>query len=69
MVIPYGKQTITESDQKAIIEVLNSDFLTKGIQCQSLRKLQQVTTAEYASSEQCNFRVTYFLLGIRSAGW
>ena len=30
MVIPYGKQTVTEADQKAIIEVLNSDFLTQG---------------------------------------
>ena len=51
MVIPYGKQTITESDQKAIIEVLNSDFLTQGNTVPKFeKKLQQVTTAEYATA-------------------
>ena len=28
--IPYGRQEITEEDIKAVVEVLNSDFLTQG---------------------------------------
>ena len=28
--IPYGKQTIDQSDIDSVIEVLNSDFLTTG---------------------------------------
>ena len=28
--IPYGKQNIDESDIKAVVDVLNSDFLTQG---------------------------------------
>jgi dTDP-4-amino-4,6-dideoxygalactose transaminase len=28
--IPYGRQTISESDIEAVIEVLRSDFLTQG---------------------------------------
>jgi len=30
MVIPYGKQEITQADIDAVVEVLNSDFLTQG---------------------------------------
>jgi UDP-4-amino-4,6-dideoxy-N-acetyl-beta-L-altrosamine transaminase len=30
MVIPYGKQSITESDIKSVVDVLRSDFLTQG---------------------------------------
>ena len=28
--IPYGKQTISEDDIEAVVEVLKSDFLTTG---------------------------------------
>ena len=28
--IPYGKQNIDKSDIKAVVDVLNSDFLTQG---------------------------------------
>ena len=28
--IPYGKQTIDQSDIDSVVEVLNSDFLTTG---------------------------------------
>ena len=30
MLIPYGRQTITESDMQAVMEVLQSDYLTTG---------------------------------------
>jgi len=30
MVIPYGKQSVSEEDVKAVVEVLTSDFLTQG---------------------------------------
>ena len=30
MKIPYGKQTITQDDINAVVEVLKSDFLTQG---------------------------------------
>lgn len=30
MIIPYGKQSIDEKDIEAVVEVLNSDFLTQG---------------------------------------
>ena len=30
MTIPYGRQEITAADIKAVVEVLQSDFLTQG---------------------------------------
>ena len=37
MLIPYGKQDITEGDIQAVINVLRSDFLTQGKICLNLR--------------------------------
>ena len=29
-IIPYGKQSISEADIQAVVDVLRSDFLTQG---------------------------------------
>ena len=47
--IPYGKQTIDEDDKKAVVEVLDSDFLTTGPKIEEFEKaLCKYTGAKYA---------------------
>ncbi len=47
--IPYGKQTIDENDKKAVIEVLESDFLTTGPKVEEFESaLCKYTGAKYA---------------------
>lgn len=47
--IPYGKQEITQQDIDAVINVLNSDFLTQGPQVPAFEKsLMKFTGAKYA---------------------
>jgi len=47
--IPYGKQTIDENDKKAVIEVLDSDYLTTGPKVEEFEKaLCKYTGAKYA---------------------
>ena len=46
-IIPYGKQSISESDVQAVIEVLRSDFLTQG---------PVVPAFEKAVAEYCHVR-------------
>lgn len=48
--IPYGRQSITEKDIHAVIEVLKSDFLTQGpVGAQFCEALAQQFKAQYAS--------------------
>lgn len=47
--IPYGKQDITQQDIDAVVEVLNSDFLTQGPRVPEFeRSLLKYTGAKYA---------------------
>lgn len=49
MMIPYGKQQITQDDIDSVVKVLQSDFLTQGPQVPLFEsKLRQVTEASYA---------------------
>lgn len=45
--IPYGKQDISQADIDAVVEVLNSDFLTQGSQVPLFEK----TVANYCSAD------------------
>lgn len=47
MFIPYGKQNINQQDIDAVIQVLQSDFLTQGPQVSLFEK----TVAEYVGAE------------------
>ena len=48
-IIPYGKQTIDENDKKAVIEVLDSDYLTTGPKVEEFENsLCKYTGAKYA---------------------
>jgi len=48
-IIPYGKQTIEEDDISAVIEVLESDYLTTGPKVEEFEKaLCEYTGAKYA---------------------
>ena len=50
MLIPYGKQDITEGDIQAVINVLRSDFLTQGkIVPQFESKLSEFVNVDYAT--------------------
>ena len=47
--IPYGKQTIDENDKQAVIEVLESDYLTTGPKVEEFESaLCEYTGAQYA---------------------
>ena len=47
--IPYGKQEINQADIDAVVDVLNSDFLTQGPQVPAFeRALMEVADASYA---------------------
>ncbi len=48
-IIPYGKQTIDENDKRAVIEVLDSDYLTTGPKVEEFESaLCKYTGAKYA---------------------
>ncbi|WP_242120098.1 UDP-4-amino-4,6-dideoxy-N-acetyl-beta-L-altrosamine transaminase [Aestuariivivens sediminicola] len=48
-IIPYGRQNITKEDIDAVIETLNSDFLTQGPKVEEFeRKFAKYVGAEYA---------------------
>jgi len=47
--IPYGKQEITQQDIDAVVDVLESDFLTQGPQVPKFEsKIKEAVNAEYA---------------------
>ena len=43
MIIPYGKQSVSEADIQAVTDVLGSPFLRKGQLFPSLRKVYAIT--------------------------
>ena len=55
MIIPYGKQDISQQDIDAVVDVLKSDFLTQG---------PAVPLFENAMSEKCNIE---YVLAVNSA--
>ena len=47
--IPYGKQTVTKNDIKAVTEVLQSDFLTQGPKVEEFEiKISSYTKSKYS---------------------
>ena len=46
MTIPYGRQEITAADIKAVVEVLQSDYLTQGPLCALLTDDQQIEVVQ-----------------------
>jgi len=49
MIIPYGKQSIDKSDTKAVVDVLNSEFLTTGPKINEFEKsFARFVGAKYA---------------------
>lgn len=66
--IPYGKQTITEKDIRAVVEVLKSDFITQGPEASKFeQKVAQYHNAKYAVAF-CNgtaaLHAAYYAAGI-----
>jgi UDP-4-amino-4,6-dideoxy-N-acetyl-beta-L-altrosamine transaminase len=50
-ILPYGRQTITESDIQAVVETLRSDFLTQGPKIHEFEeKFAKYVGAKYASA-------------------
>ena len=45
--IPYGRQSISEEDIQAVVEVLKSDFITRG----STKELLETTIASYCGTK------------------
>ena len=41
--IPYGRQDITESDIQAVVDVLQSEFLTQGPTVEKFEQRGQIT--------------------------
>lgn len=67
--IPYGKQTIDESDVREVIEILQSDWLTQGPKVQEFEKsLAGYCGARYAavfSNGTAALQAAYFAAGLK----
>ena len=68
--IPYGKQEITQQDIDAVVDVLNSDFLTQGPQVPAFEKaLSEHTGSNYAlavNSATSALHIACLALGLES---
>jgi UDP-4-amino-4,6-dideoxy-N-acetyl-beta-L-altrosamine transaminase len=68
--IPYGKQEITQQDIDAVVDVLNSDFLTQGPQVPAFEKaLSEHTGSKYAlavNSATSALHIACLALGLES---
>jgi UDP-4-amino-4,6-dideoxy-N-acetyl-beta-L-altrosamine transaminase len=68
--IPYGKQEITQQDIDAVIDVLNSDFLTQGPKVPAFEKsLSEYTGSNYAlavNSATSALHIACLALGLES---
>lgn len=68
--IPYGKQEITQQDIDAVLDVLNSDFLTQGPQVPAFEKLlSEHTGSNYAlavNSATSALHIACLALGLES---
>lgn len=71
--IPYGKQSITQNDINAVIEVLNSDFLTQGPKVPlfeaSLVKQCGADHAVVVNSATSALHVACMALGLGAGDW
>ena len=66
--IPYGKQTIDETDIEAVVEVLKSDYITTGPKVKEFEdKLADYAGAKYAvvfNSGTSALHASYFSIGL-----
>ena len=71
--IPYGKQEITQQDINAVIDVLQSDFLTQGPQVPAFEKaLIDYTGAKYTlavNSATSALHIACLALGVGEGDW
>ena len=71
--IPYGKQEITQQDIDAVVDVLNSDFLTQGPQVPAFEKaLSEHTGANYVlavNSATSALHIACLALGLAEGDW
>ncbi|MGH1440860.1 MAG: UDP-4-amino-4,6-dideoxy-N-acetyl-beta-L-altrosamine transaminase [Cellvibrionaceae bacterium] len=71
--IPYGKQNITQNDIDAVIEVLQSDFITQGPQVPAFETaLSAYTSAKYAiatNSATSALHIACQALNLKSGDW
>jgi UDP-4-amino-4,6-dideoxy-N-acetyl-beta-L-altrosamine transaminase len=67
--IPYGRQSVSQEDIDAVVDVLNSDFLTQGPKCEEFEKsLATCCEAKYAvafSSGTSALHAAYFSAGLK----
>lgn len=73
MVIPYGKQDISQQDIDSVIDVLNSDFLTQGPKVPAFEQaLVEHTGARYAlavNSATSALHIACLALGLGEGDW
>jgi UDP-4-amino-4,6-dideoxy-N-acetyl-beta-L-altrosamine transaminase len=71
--IPYGRQDISEADIQAVLDVLNSDFLTQGPQVPLFEKtVANYCNAEYGvavNSATSALHIACLALGLESGDW
>jgi len=71
--IPYGKQAINQQDIDAVVDVLQSDFLTQGPQVPTFEKsLTDYTGAQYAlavNSATSALHIACLALGLGKGDW
>jgi len=71
--IPYGKQDVTQADINAVVEVLQSDFLTQGPQVQKFEKtIAKYCNAKHAiavNSATSALHLACLSLGLKKGDW
>ena len=71
--IPYGKQNIDESDIKAVVDVLNSDFLTQGPVTPNFEtEISKYCNSKYAcavNSASSALHISCHALGVKKGDW
>jgi UDP-4-amino-4,6-dideoxy-N-acetyl-beta-L-altrosamine transaminase len=71
--IPYGKQDVTQADINAVVEVLQSDFLTQGPQIQKFEKtIAKYCNAKHAiavNSATSALHLACLSLGLKKGDW
>ena len=71
--IPYGKQDLNEADIKAVLDVLNSDFLTQGPQVPLFEKsISEYCGSDYAvasNSATSSLHIACLALGLSKDDW
>lgn len=71
--IPYGRQDINQNDIDAVVEVLQSDFLTQGVQVPVFEQsVMQACDADYAvavNSATSALHIACLALGLQAGDW